>query len=476
MVSIEPSTLLFPFDEISTDSQPIEFTKIIKLRNVGVSKTRFGIHILEQSEFTVIQQKTGAIYPGEFEIIKVKFSPKSWSVSQGKIYVNASKQGDMMPVTLKAFPVLSKIDIPKSIDFGPCLIYEPQVKKISLFNDLSIDFEYTITIDEELPPNYFTISPQKGILTKMETKEISIIFSPLTLCQAQMQFTINISQEEFTPVSCRLYGTGDLTLPERPKKTVKKKKKLDKLMHGFVLKSKSVLASIEDTRKKPCRNTEELDLFELELQNNNTGRKKVDGTKTIQSNKVDAISIPELPHVHMEIIKCQKPPKNYAVSKKMDIVVPEVPELVTKVLIPPTEPSFTDKIGWHPLNVPKQDRYLEIEVPPLQFERNSSSTLTLDEEQIQDALPNVSQVPMDIYPSTFAKSSIYNPVPGVMPLLYDFQNIHDESSAHYVFHSQNPHNYNGYKKLVELENELRLKIHEMDSTFFDTYDLLHNKK
>ncbi|KAJ3262562.1 mannose-1-phosphate guanyltransferase [Boothiomyces macroporosus] len=91
----------------------------------------------------------------------------------------------------------------------------------------------------------------------------------------------------------------------------------------------------------------------------------------------------------MEIIKCERPPKNYAVSKKMDIVVPEVPELVTKVLIPPTEPSFTDKIGWHPLNVPKQDRYLEIEVPPLRFERNSSSTLTLDEEQIPDALPNV---------------------------------------------------------------------------------------
>ncbi|KAJ3318704.1 mannose-1-phosphate guanyltransferase [Boothiomyces sp. JEL0866] len=536
MVSIEPSTLLFPFDEIDTEDQPVEYTKVIKLRNVGVAKTRFGIHILEHSEFTVIQQKTGAIFPGEFEIIKVKFSPKSWSVYQGKFYVNGSKQGEMIPVTLK--------DIPKSIEFGSCLIYEPQVKKISIFNDLPIDFEYSITIDEELPPNYFSISPQKGIrnlitgiLRRMETREVSITFAPLTLCQAQMQMTLEISQEEFTPVSCRLYGTGDLTLPERATKPAKKRKKLDKQMHGFIFKNKSTLTSIEETRKKSFRNIEELDLFELELQNNTkpklhseicryvtigqseipqvpvitpkhggkaakTNRiqapavsitpyvssqseksstrltqiflnaiftviyriraeKKLNALKlskvnnSIVTSKAEALSIPEFPHVQMEILKSAKPPKNYAVSKKVDISVPELPELVTKVLIPPIEATFTEKIGWHPLKVPKQDRYLEIEVPPLHFEGNHS-------EETNDALPKVTQVPLDIHPTSFAKSSIYNPVPGVIPLLYDFHNIHDESSAHYVFHSQNPHNYHGYKKIVELENELRLKIHEMD--------------
>ena len=191
LFSIEPNTIEFPFNEINpeNDYTKITFTKMLKLRNTSGEKCRFSIHILqEQSDFKILQQKVGAVFPGKFEKVIIQFSPKLWKVSQATFYVKASKSPDMIPVTITgkscleitffgvsnlsdtprylllqlAFPHLSKLKIPKGIDFGHAVLYEPKERILTIENDIPVDFQFDINLNRELPPNYFYVSPMRG--------------------------------------------------------------------------------------------------------------------------------------------------------------------------------------------------------------------------------------------------------------------------------------------------------------------------
>lgn len=101
MVSIEPSNLDFPFNAIYSQTNPskIVFTKIIKLRNIRVEKTRFEIQLVEkQDDFEIVQKKSGSVFPGEYEPVYVTFTPKTWDVKQTVFYVKDSITSKLSPV------------------------------------------------------------------------------------------------------------------------------------------------------------------------------------------------------------------------------------------------------------------------------------------------------------------------------------------------------------------------------------------
>ncbi|KAJ3301666.1 Cilia- and flagella-associated protein 221 [Kappamyces sp. JEL0829] len=216
MFSIEPSTIEFPFHAINGENQPganVVFTRSVKLRNTGSEKCRFSVHVLQEQEFQITQHKAGAVFPGKFETVSVQFIPMLWKVSKGVFYVRTSQSDEMVPVTITAYPFVA-VKIPKSIDFGKAVLYQPKQKTITITNDIPVDFDFAVSLHRELPPNYFSITPMSGTLHGLETLRLSIYFMPLTLCQAQLEFSFRTSQEKFEPLRCLVFGSGEIDVPK----------------------------------------------------------------------------------------------------------------------------------------------------------------------------------------------------------------------------------------------------------------------
>ncbi|KAI8897576.1 hypothetical protein BC833DRAFT_593193 [Globomyces pollinis-pini] len=274
MISIEPESVSFPFNTISTEgsSPQISFTKTIKLRNTSVEKIRFAVYIFEEFDFSIIQKKTGPLFPGEYEVLQVQFSPKSWSVKEGTFYVKSSNIDQMIPITINAYPVIQNLKIPRLIDFGRVTVYEPQSRIISIFNDIPVDFEFNILTKKELPPNYFRITPMKGTLPKLQTITIEITFLPLTLCQANLEFTLNVSQYLFTPIQCSVFGIGEFRLPQKDKTKLKRLPNAIEAPKNQLTKREELANSTHHVeRKSPAiTNKKTESIFEKELNYNMT--------------------------------------------------------------------------------------------------------------------------------------------------------------------------------------------------------------
>lgn len=258
LFSVEPNTLDFPFNEINPedDYSKITYTKTIKLRNTSGEKCRFSIHILqEQTDFKILQVKVGAVFPGKYEKVIIHFSPKIWKISQAIFYVKASKSQDLIPVTITAFPHLGKLRIPKGIDFGHAVLYEPKEKILTIENDIPVDFQFDISLSRELPPNYFYVSPMRGVIRGLEKLNISISFIPLTLCQAQMYLIFRTSEYNFKPFKCLVFGSGILEIPtELPAKQI---------LHPITTKKITVKSP---NVKKEANGAEPVSTLELELE------------------------------------------------------------------------------------------------------------------------------------------------------------------------------------------------------------------
>jgi hypothetical protein len=102
MVSIEPSALEFPFHSIfdgEGESSKLVYTKMIKIRNTTMSKARFGLQFATlQTDFEIVHHKSGGVFPGEYETVEVKFTPRSWDTKQYIFYVRQSKDDRLIPV------------------------------------------------------------------------------------------------------------------------------------------------------------------------------------------------------------------------------------------------------------------------------------------------------------------------------------------------------------------------------------------
>lgn len=223
MVSIEPRNLEFPFDKIiHPNGSKITIIKHIKIRNTGTTKARYGFQIIEKlPQFEVVQSKLGSLFPGEYAELMVKFTPDSWDMKQVVIYVKDTKDRRLYPVNitgifyLTAFPSLINFIRPKNMDFGHVMLYEPKQLAFSLSNNLPLNLNFSLSIVEESPPNYFAIDPQSGVIPANETININIIFVPLTLCRAQMKAILNVSSYGFCPVEFLVYGIGNLLSSKR---------------------------------------------------------------------------------------------------------------------------------------------------------------------------------------------------------------------------------------------------------------------
>jgi hypothetical protein len=170
MISIEPNNLEFPFNAIqeNEESAKLIHTKTIKIRNTTVEKARFGITFASiQKDFEIVHQKSGGVFPGEYEVVKVSFTPKSWEMKQTVFYVKGSGGEAMIPVYITAFPSIMNLTIPRKVNFGHTTVYQSKQKSFTVKNDIPVDFDFQIHTKTELPPNYFSICPSKGLTLLM---------------------------------------------------------------------------------------------------------------------------------------------------------------------------------------------------------------------------------------------------------------------------------------------------------------------
>jgi hypothetical protein len=166
-----------------------------------------------------------------------------------------------------AFPFLPNLKIPKSIDFGRVVFYQPRRKVINLTNDIPVDFDFDITFNRELPPNYFTIAPMTGTLRGLETLKLVITFMPLTLCQAQLEFSFRTSQERGDIKKCLVFGTGEIDLPKAPQEKIVLEPIAPTLIENMTSTKKEVNISFSmDSHQVEKEATE--DLFQMELEEN----------------------------------------------------------------------------------------------------------------------------------------------------------------------------------------------------------------
>jgi hypothetical protein len=103
MVSIEPKNLDIPFNLVNSEdtNSKVVVTRYIKVRNTGLSVTRFGFRVLQHMpEFQIRQSMRGKLFPGEYEEIRVDFTPFDWTPKSMTIYIREGTETELIPVSV----------------------------------------------------------------------------------------------------------------------------------------------------------------------------------------------------------------------------------------------------------------------------------------------------------------------------------------------------------------------------------------
>ena len=146
------------------------------------------------------------------------------------------------------------LTIPTKIHFGHTALYQSKLKKIVINNPIPVDFDFQIQVKNELPPNYFSVSPFRGTIKGCQDTVIYITFVPLTLCQAKLEFQFSTSEYGFRPIYCVAYGVGELEVPRPPPLPQKLKPNKPAVIHQPKKQIKSIEEALEgmDSSQAGC--------------------------------------------------------------------------------------------------------------------------------------------------------------------------------------------------------------------------------
>eukprot|EP00954_Amorphochlora_amoebiformis_P019376 1332191-Amorphochlora_amoeboformis.AAC.2 len=178
---------------------------VVKIRNTSHDSQRF--HILQippSSDFCVQYSKKGTMLaPGLIQELTVLYKPKSWEYKHGEIRIHSA--GGNLRIPIHAYPVVSRVKLPKTLDLGCCLSGESVQTSFTLKCRVPVIFEFKIT---ELDINpYFDVNPKAGTFTSGSPSRITINFTPSRQTTTRMRLKLEVSQFNFEPIVCTVVGS-----------------------------------------------------------------------------------------------------------------------------------------------------------------------------------------------------------------------------------------------------------------------------
>ena len=174
---------------------------------VNTSPTAQRLYVYTPSEdcFKAEYLKSGSLAPGMEQKITIKFTPKEYKYYHDHLRIQT--EGSLfILVPLHAYPVLNKLDFPRTVAFGEAPLCEPQTRLITLRASIPVDFTFEIEVNRPHP--YFHISPVEGIIPANGSVQIKVVFTPVTLGSCNMGLRLHIGQYGWEPMDCDVSGIG----------------------------------------------------------------------------------------------------------------------------------------------------------------------------------------------------------------------------------------------------------------------------
>ena len=85
--------------------------------------------------------------------------------------------------------MMNQKTFPRRITFGKCGIGESYTKRVTLACNVSIDFEYEITVIQ--PNSAFLVQPAQGTVPANSSVEIEVVFAPSRLVTELMEIEVS---------------------------------------------------------------------------------------------------------------------------------------------------------------------------------------------------------------------------------------------------------------------------------------------
>ncbi|KAL7054883.1 hypothetical protein AAHC03_024462 [Spirometra sp. Aus1] len=143
--------------------------------------------------------------PGITVTIKVSFSASEPGFYQDAFYIHTKADSNVV-IPLLAYPVIENLEIPKNIHFPPTQVGQTHTHVLPLHSICDVAFQFHINVIQE---SYaFEINPLQGILPAKGNVEIRITYQPVNFVSSRTQFAFHLSQFNFEPLICNVFGTS----------------------------------------------------------------------------------------------------------------------------------------------------------------------------------------------------------------------------------------------------------------------------
>ena len=149
-------------------------TSSMKLEVLNVAATAQRLHLVvpQTPQFRVRFAKKGRVAPGMAETLLIDFVPDEW-----RYYYDAvrlfSESGETLMVPIHAYPVMNRVELPKSIDFGACALLDEVVKCVTLRCEVPVAFEYEIAV-VVTHPHFEILTPLRGVVPAEGAVDIAV--------------------------------------------------------------------------------------------------------------------------------------------------------------------------------------------------------------------------------------------------------------------------------------------------------------
>ncbi|KAI8927162.1 hypothetical protein BC831DRAFT_453517 [Entophlyctis helioformis] len=155
----------------------------------------------------------------------------------------------------------------------------------------------------------------------------------------------------------------------------------------------------------------------------------------------------------------------YAPSKTYETPMVDILSFARPMPVDLVTPSYAERMGYKPIKHVPESTTIKIELPGISFDEPSAGKQQVKEERASIKMIHVADPPL---------ASIFNPLPGVETMRMPHMIINDETSPHYIFHSQHAYNLSHYAKMAALETDLKQMCFDMSAALQDVNAVLHS--
>ena len=175
--------------------------QVVSVVNTSSSAQRMYVYNPSDSAFKTEYIKQGSLAPGMSQKITIKFRPTEYKYYHD--YVRIQTDGSrFILIPLHAYPVLNKLEFPRSLPFGATPLCEPKTKVVTLHCSIPVDFSFDLEVVKPHP--YYKVEPVSGIIPANGSIDINITFTPITLGSCVLMMLLHVGQYGWIPMECEV--------------------------------------------------------------------------------------------------------------------------------------------------------------------------------------------------------------------------------------------------------------------------------